>query len=109
MNTSLNSSTISAFLTQAGVDLVLREDDVETRARLPYESLKGTLGTDAVTVKFGDVDERLTVQIGDVLHSLRQQPKGHFFAWLSGYEASPRIDVAQARKLAMLAGKKTRQ
>lgn len=100
MNTANNpAANITAFLTAAGVDLVLRKDGTQLRARAPYESMSCELAGSPVLVDFTETDDELVVTLGKLELTLTLQPKGHYFGWLQQIAKAEPIDIVAARKL----------
>jgi len=109
MNTDLSKASITAFITDLGVDLVFRAnlDDRsgDKRARAVYGKLNTSLDGIVTRVKFTDKDDELVVKFGERIVTLRQQKAGHFFGWLNEMPKAQPIDLATARKLQAEASK----
>jgi hypothetical protein len=103
----MSTANLAAFLTEAGVDLVLRaSNEPQARAwrtRVGYDSLVGELGGNVVSVSFADNDEQLLVLFGDRALVLNVQEKGHFFSYLTPIVKSAPIGLAEARAKARAA------
>jgi hypothetical protein len=101
-----SSPVITAFLTVSGIDLVISQDSRRVDStRIAYEHMKGTLNGHAVCVELTEDDELISVEYGDMVLGLRQQPKGHYFSPLRPLppKAEP-ADVSFARKAIAKAG-----
>lgn len=92
-------NNITAFVTVAGIDLVLRENGVVHRARAEYETMTTELDGDKAVVELTDSDDRLLVTIGPHEYELKVQPKGHFFSWLKPIERAQPCSIEMARQL----------
>jgi len=103
----MSTANIAAFLTEAGVDLVLRasnEPQARTwRTRVGYDALVGELGGNVISVSFSDSDEQLLVLFGQRALTLNLQEKGHFFSYLEPIAKSASIGLAEARAKAQAA------
>lgn len=99
-NTAAN---ITAFLTVAGIDLVLRRDGVQHRARATYDRLETFLDGVLTQIELTDDDDVLSVKFGDLELDLALQPKGHYFSWLQSIEKADACDISEARRLMRVA------
>jgi len=103
----MSTANLAAFLTEDGVDLVLRASNEPQarcwRTRVGYAELTGELGGNVVSVSFTDNDEQLLVLFGDRALVLSLQEKGHFFSYLTPIVKSAPIGLAAARAKAQAA------
>jgi hypothetical protein len=103
----MSTANIAAFLTEAGIDLVLRASNEPAarvwRTRIAYDQLVGDLGGNVVSISFADSDEQLLVLFGDRALTLSLQEKGHFFSYLVPIAKSAPINLAAARAKAQAA------
>jgi hypothetical protein len=103
----MSTANIAAFLTEAGIDLVLRASNEAAartwRTRVGYAELVGDLGGNVVSISFADNDEQLLVLFGDRALVLSLQEKGHFFSYLEPIAKSAPIGLAAARAKAQAA------
>lgn len=94
------TSGITAFLTVAGVDLVLRDHGNQTRCRVDYSSMAGTLNNEPVSVEFTDDDDLISVELGDRTFGLKLQKAGHYFSYLEPLPPkADAADISEARRL----------
>ena len=102
MFTITQTSNITAFLTNDGIDVVARNEAdanaVSTRTRLSYEELAGEINGLPVAISFTDADDELVCCIGDHVVTLKLQAKGHFFSFVLPLPKSTPISLAEARK-----------
>ena len=113
-----SSHHISVFLTALGFDVVLQEGKTArpARCRVAYDgsstelTFKDANGDDAYTtvqVQFCDDEDKLIVALDDHEVAVKLRPAGHFFGYVHpSFEQSARISYAEARALAVAAGKK---
>ena len=97
--TQTQAANITAFLTIAGIDLVLRKDGVQYRARVTYDAMQAELDGKIALVDLTDDDEVLAVSYDGLDLELKLQPKGHYFAWLQSIERADACDISEARRL----------
>lgn len=91
--TDLNNPVIAAFITVAGIDLVISADNKRVDGcRIGYDTMKGVLHGTPVSVELTDDDSLISVEYGDMTLGLKQQPKGHYFSPLR--PAAPKADTA---------------
>lgn len=89
---------VTVFVTSAGFDVLLqRGDEPQTKGRIGYDTMKGSVGAVSVEMKLGQRDDELVALVDGVEAKLRLQPKGHFFGWV-GAKPTP-IGLAEARRL----------
>lgn len=102
-----NSPVIAAFFTVDGIDLVISQEQRRVAStRIAYEHMKGTLNGHSVVVELTDDDELLSVEYGDMVLGLRQQPKGHYFSPLRpSLPKAEAADIGYARKAIAAAAK----
>ena len=93
---------ITVFLTTAGFDVVL--SDIATqpankvdRVRLTYEQPNGVLAGSPINIELCASDTQLKIEYGDSTVFVKQQPKGHFFGFVSPIERAEPISLAQVR------------
>lgn len=91
--------TITAFLTVAGIDLVLRRDGVQHRARATYDRLETFLDGVLTQIELTDDDSVISVKFGNIELDLTLQPKGQYFAWLQPVAKADACGISQARQL----------
>lgn len=96
MNTA---DSITCFITERGIDVVLRVDNAVARTTVPYETLTSVIDNRPIAVKFdGKRDDVLLVNVAKLFRGeLRLQPAGHFFSFLRPLEKAAPISVAEAR------------
>lgn len=104
MNTA---DSITCFVTDRGIDVVLRINNEPMRTTVPYETLTSVIGKGTIAVKFDDKrDDVLSALLleendkrGRILFrgELRLQPAGHFFSFLRPLEKATPISLAEAR------------
>lgn len=91
---------VNVFLTKAGFDVVIQHDIRQWRTRVPYSSLKGTLGNRDLEIEFADQDEFLFLHISGEKFRLIQRPSGHYFGVLRKRETKAEsCSIVEARKL----------
>jgi hypothetical protein len=91
------SPSIAAFITDAGIDVVLNASPTnQVRTRIG-ETLVGTLDNDPVRIEFTDKDDTFLLHIDGRSLTMRQQPKGHFFSWLNPVEPAKPVTLAELR------------
>jgi hypothetical protein len=91
---------LTLFLTAAGVDLLLRREGKQYRARADYATLQTVLDDQAAIVEFTDDDEVVNVTLDDEFFELKLQPKGHYFSFLEQMPPKAEaVSIAEARKL----------
>lgn len=100
MTATNNADSITCFVTDRGIDIVLRVDTTATRTTVLYETLKSVIGNRRVEIKFDDKDDDvLLVNITKLFRGkLRRQSAGHFFSFLRPLERAKPITIAEARE-----------
>lgn len=100
---SLENTSLTAFLTVAGIDLVLRTEDTqhrrEHRGRATYEKCETFINGVLAKLELTDDDNVINVELGDLKLKLTLQPRGHYFTWLRPIEKAEPCNIEQARKL----------
>lgn len=93
------SDSITCFVTDRGIDVVLRLDNVPVRTTVPYETLTSVIDKRPVAIKFDDKrDDVLLVNVAKLFRGeLRLQPAGHYFSFLRPLEKATPISLAEAR------------
>lgn len=99
VQTAPTAPYITAFLTAAGIDLVLRDAERNHRCRVSYVEMTGVLAGQPIQIEIGEADDQLTVVCGKTEIVLKLQPKGHFFGWIKPIDRSEPITLEQARLL----------
>lgn len=89
---------LTAFLTLAGIDFVLRVAGAQHRCRIPYTAMQGTLADRQLVVNLTDDDDLLAVEFDGLQLEMKLQPKGHYFSWLQQIEKAQPCDINEARK-----------
>lgn len=95
----MTTDTISCFLTDRGIDVVLRDDGNVYRATINYGPLSGVIDNRSVSIQFDDKrDDVLRVKINGLFQGeLKLQNAGHFFSYLRPLAPSTPISLAEAR------------
>lgn len=95
----MTADTISCFLTDRGIDVVIRDDGNVYRTTVPYETLVSNIHGKPVSITFDDKnDDVLLVKVSSLFRGqLKLQNAGHFFSYLRPLAPSTPISLAEAR------------
>lgn len=92
-------ANITIFLTAAGLDLVLRRDNVQHRARAPYGTMSCELDGKLAVLDFTESDDTIVVTYDKVELQAKLQPKGHYFTWLKPIAKAKTVAIDEAKRL----------
>lgn len=95
----MTTDTISCFLTDRGIDVVIRDNNNVYRTTVPYETLVSNIHGKPISITFDDKhDDVLLVKVNGLFQGqLKLQNAGHFFSYLRPLEPSAPISLADAR------------